>query len=339
MGSQAGATDRANAPSLLQVRDLTVQFPGEGGSSVPAVDGIGFDLEAGKVVGLLGESGSGKTTAALALLGLLPASARIVKGSVKFRGSELLFLDDDRMQEIRGAEISAIFQEPGLALNPVLRAGRQVEEVIHAHRPWGRSRCREEAEAVLAQVGLADGTRIYDAYPHELSGGQRQRVVIAQAIACRPALLLADEPTTALDLVLRAEILGLLRELKERLGLALLVISHDLGTLAGLADRVMVMYAGRIVEEGTLDQIRRDPLHPYTRGLLGSVPQPPTADPAGRDRKLASIPGSPPDLSRLPAGCAFEPRCPDRMEICTTRPPEEVRPEASRRVRCFKHGG
>lgn len=321
---------------LLEVRDLVVQYDGDDASPVVAVDGISFDVHAGEAVGIIGESGSGKTTAALSLLGLLPPAARVVRGSALFRGQDLLALPEARLESLRGAEVSIIFQEPGIALNPVLRVGQQVAEVIRAHRSWGWRRCREEAQGLLTQVGLAEPNRLHRAYPHEISYGQRQRVTIAQAIACRPALVVADEPTSALDATTRSEILSLLKELKDRLGLALLLVSHDIGTLATLADRLLVLYAGRVVEEGPLASVCRHPLHPYTRGLLASLPRPRVP---GQGRTLSFIEGSPPDMARLPAGCAFEPRCPDRMEICLTRTPDEVEPEVRRRVRCFKHGG
>ena len=325
--------------SLVQVRDLTVHFQKGDNALVPAVDGVSFDVAPGEVVGLLGESGCGKTTIALSMLRLLPPTASIVRGSVRFRDRELLALDEHQLQSIRGAEISVIFQEPGIALNPVMRVGDQIEEVIRAHQAWSRQRCRKEAESLLALVRLPNTDRIFAAYPHQLSGGQQQRVLIAQALACRPALVIADEPTAQLDAILQSEILALLKELKERLRIALLLISHNPGTLVGLADRVMVMYAGRVVEEGSLDQIFRNPLHPYTQGLLRSIPKPYSRSFASHEKRLHSIAGSPPDLARLPHGCPFEPRCPDKMEICTTREPEEVQAEDSRRVCCFKYGG
>lgn len=325
--------------SLLQVRDLTVLFQISEKVLSPAVEGISFHIGPGEVVGLLGESGCGKTTAALSLLRLLPKTGCIVRGSVRFRGRELLTLDEYLLEKIRGGEISVVSQEPGIALNPVMRVGDQIADVIRAHRPWSRKRCREDAESLLALVRLSGRDRIYAAYPHQLSGGQRQRILIAQALACRPALVIADEPTAQLDATSQKEILALLRELKESLQIALLFISHNPGILAGLADRVMVMYAGRVVEEGSLVQVYRNPLHPYTRGLLRCIPKADGPSPTDHKKKLHSIAGSPPDPARLPPGCPFEPRCPDRMEACTTREPEEVQPEASRRVRCFIYGG
>jgi oligopeptide/dipeptide ABC transporter ATP-binding protein len=321
-------------PGLLEVRDLTVAYH-PGGARVLAARDLTFDVEGGEVVGLLGESGCGKSTHLLAILGLLPAPARVVRGSIRLRGREMLSLSPSELRRIRGAEIAIVFQDPSLALNPVRRVGGQVAEVVRAHRDQSRLRCRDDAVAALDEVGLPEPDRIYDAYPHELSGGQRQRVVLAQALSCRPALLLADEPTAALDATTQAEVLALLASLQARLGLAVLMASHDLGALAALARRVLVMYAGTLVEEGTPAQVFGAPLHPYARGLSRAYPRP-----AGRvtaPLPPVPIPGSPPDLARLPAGCAFEPRCPDRRAACAERPPGETRPAPGRRVRCYLH--
>jgi len=326
-------------PALLEVRDLAVQYDSRHGPPALAVDELSLEVAEGEVVGLLGESGCGKTTLLLAILGLLPASAQVVSGSIRFRGRELLRLSDTELRRLRGAEISIIFQEPVLALNPVRRVGAQVGEVIHAHRPWGRRRCREEALSMLVEVGFSEPVRIHDAYPHELSGGQRQRVVIAQALACRPALLLADEPTASLDSTTQAELRALLGKLQVRFGLAVLLVSHDLGALAALARRVLVMYAGRLVEAGTPARVFGDPLHPYSRGLLRALPRMLDARGVLGPRVFEPIPGASPDLARLPPGCAFEPRCPDRLPACTERSPQDTRPAADREVRCFKYGG
>jgi len=325
---------------LLQVRDLSVVYRPGRGSALAAVRGASFELRAGEVAGLLGESGSGKTTLALTLLQLLPRSAQVVAGSVRFRGRELLTLPEDGWQSVRGAEIGMIFQEPALALNPVLRVGEQVADVLAAHRSWPRRGCRQEAEAMLREVGFEEPQRIYGAYPHQLSGGERQRIVIAQALACRPALVVADEPTSSLDTTTQAEILALLRRLVRDFGTALLLISHDPAILGEMAQRILVMYGGRVVEDGGADEVYRSPLHPYTQGLLRSRPSAVAPAGATREKKLPCIPGSPPDPAELPPGCAFEPRCSDRMEICTTREPGAVQPDgAARCVRCFKYGG
>ena len=326
-------------PALLEVRDLAVHYADGHGGPVVAVDELSLDVPPGEVVGLLGESGCGKSTLLLAIVGLLPRSARVVNGSIRFRGRELLGLGEPELRGVRGAEVSIIFQDPALALNPVRRIGSQVAEVVQAHRRWSGRRCRDEALSMLAEVGFPDPVRIHDSYPHELSGGQRQRVVIAQALACRPALVLADEPTASLDSTTQAEVRGLLGALQRRLGLAMLVVSHDLGALATLARRVLVMYAGRLVEAGDSARVFGDPLHPYSRGLLQALPRAPEPG-SSRERRVPSpIPGSSPDLARLPAGCAFEPRCADRLPACVDRPPRETRPADGRQVRCFKYGG
>jgi oligopeptide/dipeptide ABC transporter ATP-binding protein len=315
---------------LLEVRDLIVRYGIA--ESRAAVDGVSFEVAASETVGLLGESACGKTTLAAALLGLVPAPGRVASGSIKLRGRELLGLPEREWERVRGAEIATIGQEPGLALNPVLRIGTQIAEVLRAHRRFDRKRCRGEAKALLDEVRLAG---LYSAYPHQLSGGQRQRVLIAQALACRPAVLVADEPTAALDSILEIEILDLLHDLGRRLGVGLILISHRLSTLASLAQRVMVMYAGRIVEDGPTDRVLREPLHPYTRGLIASAPRlgGPAASP------LPCIAGQPPSLGERHAGCAFEPRCPERLEVCRVRAPPRTRPSFDRGVRCFLHDG
>ncbi len=257
--------------ALLEVSDVAVHYQGSG-PPVVAVDEATLDVEEGEAVGLLGESGCGKTTLLLAILGLLPPSATVVRGKVRFRGRDLLELTDRQRRRVLGAEIAVVLQDPALSLNPVRRIGPQVAEVVAAHRPWSRDRCREEALSALEEVGLAG--ELYEAYPHELSGGQRQRVAIAQALVGRPALLLADEPTAALDSIIQAEVRVLLRALSARRGLALLVVSHDLGALSTLAGRVYVMQSGRVVEGGPTARVFRDPDHPYTRGLLEAYPRP-----------------------------------------------------------------
>lgn len=325
--------------ALLEIRDLVIHYAAGHGPPVVAADEVSLEVEEGEVVGLLGESGCGKTTLLLAVLGLLSPPARVMRGSIRFRGRDLLALGDLEQRRLRGSEISIVFQEPTLALNPVRRVGPQVAEVVAAHRGWSRPRCREEASLRLAEVGFTEVDRIYEAYPHELSGGQRQRVVFAQALACRPALVLADEPTAALDSTTQAELRALLGSLQSRFRLALLLVSHDLGALAALARRVLVMYAGRLVEAGSPVQVFHDPLHPYSRGLLRAFPRAGASGDSPVPGLPPPIPGSPPDLALLPPGCAFEPRCPDRQPACAERPPHEVRPGEDRRVRCFTYGG
>jgi len=316
---------------LLLARDLTVSYRLEGRRELRALQGVTLEIAAGEAVGLLGESGCGKTTLALAMLNLLPTRTRILRGSVTFRGSNLLALRELDLEKIRGAGISIVHQEPGMALNPVIRIGEQVSEVLRAHQPIGNDRARDGARSLLMQVGFAADSRVWEMYPHQLSGGQQQRVAIAQAIACRPPLLIADEPTTALDVATQAEIFALLKDLKEKLHLAMLVITHDPWPLAQLVDRVLVMYAGRIIEEGPSGPVIERPLHPYTQGLLRSRPA------GSRKRPLASIPGDPPDLTQPLQGCTFASRCPEKMDICQSCFPAQFRPEESRQVACFKY--
>jgi len=260
-------------PPLLQVRDLTVEYAGREGKATTPVNGVSFDVRPGEIVGLLGESGSGKTTLALSLLRLVPRAASIVRGSVRFRGAELLGLREKDLQNVRGNRISMIFQEPGISLNPVLRVGEQVVDVVRAHRQWSKMRARREAKAVMREVKLPEGdlARIWDAYPHQLSGGQLQRVAIALALACRPDLVIADEPTASLDARVQAEVLGVLKELNQRLQMSILLISHNPAVLASMADRVLVFGQGRIVEECTPARICEHRASSYTQGLLERV--------------------------------------------------------------------
>jgi oligopeptide/dipeptide ABC transporter ATP-binding protein len=324
--------------SLLQVYDLTISYRSPRGRATPAVIGATFAVRAGEAVGLLGESGCGKTTTALALMRLLPPSALVVRGRVRFRDHEMLELPERDLERLRGSQISIIFQEPSIALNPLMRVGEQVAEVIHAHRPWKLKRCREAAEDILSQVRLPGTAGTSGAYPHELSGGQKQRVLIAQALACEPALVIADEPTTGLDTRTQAEVLDLLQQLKGRLQTSFLFISHHPGVLARLADRILVMYAGKIVEEGSMSQILQNPLHPFARGLLRSLPKPPSGADSGGRTPLYQIAGSAPDMDLIEEGCSFARRCPERMDRCIAREPEDVPLAEDRRVRCFLYG-
>jgi len=322
---------------LLQVRDLRVDYLSDGAPPSSVLRGISFSIGKGESIGLLGESGCGKSTLALAILGLLPAAARVTCGSICYQEQELVGLPERAMETIRGAALSMIFQDPGSALHPILRVGTQIADVIAAHhRDWPRRRCREAAAIALNEVGLADSGRFYASYPHQLSGGQRQRVVIAQALACRPALLIADEPTSSLDSTVQSEILALLKSLRLERNLSLLFISHNPAVLAEIADRILVIYAGQIVEEGNTPEVLASPLHPFTRALLRCLPRGRQGDQIPR---FAGISGSPPDPSETSAGCVFAPRCAERMEICGTRMPAEVQPEKGRSVRCFKYGG
>jgi oligopeptide/dipeptide ABC transporter ATP-binding protein len=320
---------------LLQVRDLAIGYARDGRQQGIAIDGLSFDIAAGEAVGLLGESGCGKTTLGLALLRLLPKGGSVLRGTITFRETDLLTLSERDLRKVRGAEISMVYQEPGMALNPMVRVGDQIAEVLRSHASLSRKAARGKARDLLAQVGLGGENRIDLAFPHQLSGGQQQRVAIAQAIACRPALIIADEPTTALDAGTQTEILALLKGLQEQLHLAFLLITHNPDELEHFVDRILVMYAGRVVEEGPARNVMQSPLHPYTQGLLRARPS--NRSSANQKRPLAVIPGEPPDLADLPAGCVFEARCPDARHLCRIKRPEEVQPEVSRRVACFNY--
>ncbi len=302
---------------LLDVKDLQTQFATSGGI-VRAVDGVSWDVQAGETVALVGESGCGKSVSALSVMRLVAAPAgRIVGGEIVFKGRDLLTLSEDEMRRIRGREITMIFQEPMTSLNPVLTIGRQVTETMEIHLAMTPAQARARAAEILTLVGIAEPERRLGQYPHQFSGGMRQRIMIAMALACNPALILADEPTTALDVTIQAQILELLKDLSRKLGVAMLMITHNLGVVARYADRVNVMYAGRIVERGTAREIYANPRHPYTLGLLRSVPR--LDEP--KKAKLAPIPGQPPDLTRLPPGCAFAPRCSYAVERCRAERP------------------
>ncbi|MFT5052137.1 MAG: oligopeptide transport system ATP-binding protein [Chlamydiales bacterium] len=303
--------------ALLEVRDLSVQFDTPHGI-VSAVDGISFELEQGETLALVGESGSGKSITNLALMGLVPSPpGRVAARSIRFDGRELTTLSAPELRKLRGNEISMIFQDPMTSLNPMLTIGRQLTEVLELHRGMTRAAARVECARALGDVGLAEPEATLDRHPHELSGGMRQRVMIAMALLCSPKLLLADEPTTALDVTLQAQILELLADVQRRCGTAILFVTHDLGVVASCADRVQVMYAGRLVESGSTERIFDAPLHPYTQGLLRSVPRL-SGDPR---EPLRGIEGTPPDVADLPAGCAFHPRCSLAVERCMREKP------------------
>ena len=317
---------------LLEVRDLRVGFATEGGL-LQAVDQVSFDVSPGEVVAIVGESGSGKSVTAQTIMGLTRSKNSRIEGSVKLGGEELVEAPDAELRRLRGDRISMVFQDPMTSFNPVYRIGRQIAEVMEAHRDISRSEARARAIELFEAVGIPDAERRVDDYPHEFSGGMRQRAMIAMALALEPELLIADEPTTALDVTIQAQILRLLEELNRKRNLATILITHDLGVVAEVADRVLVMYAGRVVERGTLDDIFYDPQHPYTWGLMGSLtrldqPRPP---------RLPQIKGSPPSLLELPQGCAFRPRCPHEFGKCTALPELEARlPEAPQhRDRCW----
>jgi peptide/nickel transport system ATP-binding protein len=312
-------TRQAADQPVLSVEDLRTVFRTEEGE-LAAVDGVSFHLDRREVVSIVGESGCGKSMTSLSIMRLLPAGAR-PSGSVLFRGRDLLGLEEGAMRHIRGSEISMIFQEPMTSLNPVLTVGEQIAESVMLHKRVGGRVALDRAEEMLSLVGIPEPRQRLGEYPHQLSGGMRQRVMIAIALACDPALLIADEPTTALDVTIQAQIIELLVELRHRLDTTILLITHDLGVVAELADRVLVMYAGRIVEEGTTLEIFDDPRHPYTRGLMQAIPRL-VADPAPEKARLAEIPGTVPALSDLPDGCRFAPRCLFARPRCREAYPE-----------------
>jgi oligopeptide/dipeptide ABC transporter ATP-binding protein len=303
--------------TLLDVRDLRTEFSTANGI-VRAVDGVSWDVRAGETVALVGESGCGKSVSALSIMGLIARPAgRITGGQILFKGRDLLTRSEEEMRRIRGREIAMVFQEPMTSLNPVLTVGRQITEACEIHLGHSPAQAKARAIEVLGLVGIADAERRLRQYPHQFSGGMRQRLMIAIALSCEPALILADEPTTALDVTIQAQILDLMKDLSRRLGVATLIITHNLGVVARYADRVNVMYAGKIVERGTAREIYANPRHPYTLGLLRSVPR---LDEPKRER-LAPIQGQPPDLTRLPPGCAFRPRCAFAVARCAEAVP------------------
>jgi peptide/nickel transport system ATP-binding protein len=300
--------------ALLEVRDLTTHFMTRAGV-VKAVEGVSFDVKAGEVVGLVGESGSGKSVTGLSILGLVDPPGQIVAGSVKLGGQELVGLDREALRRLRGRRLAMVFQDPMSMLNPVLTIATQMQLAIEAHERVSKEVARTRSIEALAAVRIPDAAQRLDAYPHQFSGGMRQRVAIAIALLHRPALIVCDEPTTALDVSIQAQILTEMRSLVRDLGMALIWISHDLATVSSLASRILVMYAGRLIEEGPTAAVLRNPRHPYSRGLLDSLPF--RVEP-GRD--LAQIPGSTPSLLRLPDGCAFRPRCSEATELCHKMP-------------------
>jgi len=316
--------------AILTVDDLRVSFATEDGV-VKAVDGVSFELAAGEVLAIVGESGCGKSVTAQTLTGLTRASNARITGSVNYRGREINGLSDDQLRDVRGEQIAMVFQDPMCALNPVYRVGDQITEMIRAHRDVSKKEARAQAVELLRSVGIPNPDRRVRLYPHEFSGGMRQRVMIAMALALEPDVLIADEPTTALDVTIQAQILRLIDQLNRDRGLAVIIITHDLGVVAEIADRVLVMYAGQVVEDGTLDEIFYAPKHPYTWGLLGSLArldQPRTA-------RLTQIPGAPPSLLAPPSGCRFAPRCSHVFDECTELPPLEPRTGGTHLDRCW----
>ena len=303
-------------PPLLQVRDLRVSFHTAQGL-VHAVDGVSFDLAAGEVLGIVGESGSGKSVSLLSILGLVDSRNASVEGSVRLRGRELIGLPEREMRHVRGGDIAMIFQDPMTALTPVYSIGAQIVEQLQVHIDGlGRRAAKARAIELLAEVGMPSPAAQYERFPHQLSGGMRQRAVIAMALSCKPAVLIADEPTTALDVTVQAQILALIDRLRRETGTAILLVTHDMGVVAEMADRALVMYAGRVIERASVMELFDDAWHPYTWGLMGSIPPMAGARPA----RLPSIPGTPPSLASLPSGCAFSPRCAAADARCDRRP-------------------
>jgi oligopeptide transport system ATP-binding protein len=320
-------------PPLLEVRDLHTEFR-TGAGIVRAVDGVSYTVDPGETVAIVGESGSGKSVSALSILRLIPnPPGRITAGEILLGGRNLMQLSDEEMREVRGAEIGMVFQEPMTSLNPVLTIGRQITETVEQHRRADRGAAAKRAIELLNLVGIADPARRLKQYPHQLSGGMRQRVMIAIALACDPKLIIADEPTTALDVTIQAQILELMKDLTRRLGVSLIIITHNLGVVARYANRVNVMYAGRIVESGNAAAIYHDPRHPYTMALLRSVPR---LD-RPRQARLDPVDGQPPDLTRLDGGCAFRPRCRFAVDACAeAQPPLDRAGEADHYAACFR---
>ncbi len=329
-------------PRLLSVEHLTTGFDVDG-RFLPAVIDVSFEVGRGETLCLVGESGSGKSVTAFSIMRLVQRPGRIARGRILFDGRDLLTLSEREMQEVRGTGVALIFQEPMTALNPVFTIGSQIEETLRVHGRATRRTARAKAIELLDAVSIPEPDRRAGEYPHQLSGGLRQRALIAMALSCDPAVVIADEPTTALDVTIQAQILELLRDLQKRMGLALLLITHDLGVVAEMADRVAVMYAGRIVEQAPAGALFSNPRHPYTRGLMGSTPG------GARGSRLVAIGGNVPPLGELPPGCCFEPRCPDRFEPCAKAHPGNTvfdaesrtpHPESRRvhSVKCYLHG-
>ncbi|HEY5983952.1 MAG TPA: ABC transporter ATP-binding protein [Anaerolineales bacterium] len=327
------AASKPNAQTLLEIRNLKTHFFTEDGV-VHAVDGVNLSIKSGEILGLVGESGCGKSITSLSIMRLISPPGKILEGEIVLGGTNLLELPEREMMKVRGNRISMIFQQPQTALNPVFRAGEQIAEVLSIHQDFGKEAGEQRAIELLKMVGIPDAERRAQSFPHELSGGMAQRVMIAMALACIPELLIADEPTTALDVTIQAQILDLILDLREKMGTSVLLITHDLGVVAEMAERVAVMYAGEIVEQSECQELFEYPLHPYTQGLIGSIPI------LGKLKdRLDVIPGSVPNLVNLPTGCRFAPRCGARvkhgLQICTERDPDLIEAKPGHHVRCW----
>ncbi len=320
--------------TLLEIKGLTTEFVTEAGAA-KAVDGVSFEIGKQETVGLVGESGCGKSVTALSIMRLVQyPPGRISAGSVMMDGMDLLKLPEKQMRRVRGNDISIVFQEPLSSLNPVFTCGEQIRETIALHQKMGRKESREKAVEMLGLVKIPDPAKRYGNYPHQMSGGMRQRVMIAMALSCQPRLLIADEPSTALDVSVQAQIIELLLDLKEKMGMSVLLITHDLAVVAQMADRVVVMYAGVVVEQAPIDSLFADPAHPYTEGLIASIPKL-----GARMDRLQVIPGNVPDPLRLPAGCRFSDRCPKRQERCLKQEPPMFSIAGGRLSRCWLREG
>lgn len=318
--------------SLLRVQNLSTVFKTQGGL-VRACDNISFDLNEGEILGIVGESGSGKSVASLSIMGLIPTPPGYFDGGeILFKDRDLLKLSEKEMRKIRGADISMIFQDPMTALNPYLKVGTQLREVLIKHQGMSVRGANKKSMEMLEKVGVSLPQQRLDMYPHQLSGGLRQRVMIAMALLCEPDLLIADEPTTALDVTIQAQIIELIKDLNRDLGTSVIFISHNLGVVAGLTQRTLVMYGGKVVEEATTEELFANPQHPYTRALLKSIPR----IEQDRNQRLIPIEGMPPDLSNLPTGCSFHPRCPAKIEKCENYYPDEVVVKAGHRASCWE---
>ncbi len=325
-----GGALRTDVP-VLEVEDLSVTFARRGEQPTRAVDGVSFSVAAGETVGLVGESGCGKSVTSLAVMGLLPRRGVQVGGSVRLGGTELLGAPDRTLRRLRGAEMAMVFQDPLSSLNPTVPIGTQVTEVLVEHRDMGKKEAVTEAAELLDRVGIPDPTRRLKEYPHQLSGGMRQRALIAMALACSPRLLIADEPTTALDVTIQAQILDLLMDLRDEFGMAIIIITHNMGVVAETADRVIVMYAGRVVEEARVESVFDAPRHPYTRGLLSCIPSL-----EGTARRLTAIPGTLPDPRRRPPGCRYAPRCGLAVAACNDGIPPLLPLGPAQRAACIR---
>jgi peptide/nickel transport system ATP-binding protein len=335
-GSGVADSDAAPHDAILEVRNLRTSFPTAGGF-VHAVDNVSFNVRKGEALALVGESGCGKSVTAMSIMRLVAPPGRITAGQVRFKGRNLADLSEREMRTVRGNDIAMVFQEPMTSLNPVFKIGAQVAEAVRIHQKVSKKEAWKRAGEMLELVSIPDPIKRLDDYPHQLSGGMRQRVMIAMALSCDPELLIADEPTTALDVTIQAQIMELLASLQQRLGLAILLITHDLGIVAEFCERVIVMYTGRIVEEAPVRELFANPAHPYTRGLLHSLPSVSGGDPAAPHR-LPTIKGMVPSINNLPRGCKFNPRCPDVMDICLGNEPARMMVSPGHDARCYLHG-